>query len=74
MELYFLYRSRARTDRLNDMAALLIQHVQGHILGLFRPGLLPSGTLPNTSPDGSGILTEGGDFLVTESGDYIVTE
>lgn len=56
------------------MAALLIQHVQGHILGLFRPGLLPSGTLPNTSPDGSGILTEGGDFLVTESGDYIVTE
>lgn len=57
------------------MAALLFQHVQGHILGLFRPGLLPSGTeSASGGPTGNGLLTEGGDFLVTEAGDYIVTE
>lgn len=57
------------------MATLLFQHVQGHILGLFRPGLLPSGTeSASGGSTGNGLLTEGGDFIVTEAGDYIVTE
>lgn len=57
------------------MATLLFQHVQGHILGLFRPGLLPSGTeSASGGSTGNGLLTEGGDFIATEAGDYIVTE
>lgn len=56
------------------MAALLLQHLQGHILGLFRPGLLPSGSELSSGTTGDMLVTEGGDFLVTEAGDYIVTE
>lgn len=46
---------------------------QGMVLGAFTPlANLPSQGFPN--PVGSGIETEGGDFLITEDLKYIVTE
>ena len=49
-------------------------HVVSSVLESVTQHVLVADEGGETGPTGSGILTEGGDFLVTEAGDFLVTE
>lgn len=48
-------------------------HVQGHVNGTLRPGLLPTGS--GSGPAGDALLLEGtADGLLLESADFLLLE
>ena len=57
------------------MGAHVLDHVQGHISGAFRPGLVPS-VSTSSGPGGNGgiLLEDGASYLLLETGEYLLLE